>query len=355
MPSDQLALELSPTFDFSVISRDIPSPGPGQLLVKVTATALNPGDWKVHKFGILIGDPPAQAGMDAAGIVESGGQGVEDFRKGERVIYQGKWTRNTSSFQQFMIADSKFTAKIPLSISDDAAASVPVGLLAAWTGLYNPVYGAGVPHPFTELEISPPVQPLIVLGGASSVGQYVLQLARLARFSPIITTASAHHDQYLKSLGATHVLDRNLSLPELSKKIHEITKEPIKIVYDAISTDETQQAGYALLAEDGVLLAVDARLGEFTQEEQQEIKTVEAPTRRTVYVKGLVFDPDTSDLAAELYRRLPEMLKDGTIKPNRTEVLPGGLHGIVGGLETLEKGQVSGVKLVVMPQDTVGI
>ncbi|KAJ7810242.1 chaperonin 10-like protein [Mycena olivaceomarginata] len=338
MPSDQLALELSPTFDFSVISRDIPSPGPGQLLVKVTATALNPGDWKVHKFGILIGDSPAQAGMDAAGIVESVGQGVEDFPEGgtsvsslllfkrhtltlKHSIYQGKWTRNTSSFQQFMIADSKFTAKIPLSISDDAAASVPVGLLAAWTGLYNPVYGAGVPHPFTELEISPPVQPLIVLGGASSVGQYggafFLQLARLARFSPIITTASAHHDQYLKSLGATHVLDRNLSLPELSKKIHEITKEPIKIVYDAISTDETQQAGYALLAEDG-----------FTQEEQQEIKTVEAPTRRTVYVKGL---------------------------PNRTEVLPGGLHGIVGGLETLEKGQVSGVKLVVMPQDTVGI
>lgn len=118
----------------------------------------------------------------------------------------------------------------------------------------------------------------------------------------------------MKSLGATHVLDRNLSLPELSKKIHEKTKEPIKIVYDAISTDETQQAGYALLAEDGVLLTVDACLGEFTQEEQQEIKAVEAPTRRTVYVKGLVFDPDTSDLAAELYRRLPEMLKDGTIK-----------------------------------------
>lgn len=85
MPSDQLALELSPTFDFSIISRDIPSPGPGQLLVKVTATALNAGDWKVHKFGILIGDSPAQAGMDAAGIVESVGQGVEDFRKGERV------------------------------------------------------------------------------------------------------------------------------------------------------------------------------------------------------------------------------------------------------------------------------
>ncbi|KAJ7437438.1 GroES-like protein [Mycena galericulata] len=348
-----LALELSRTFEFSIISRNTPNPGPGELLIKVIATALNPGDWKVHKFGILIEDSPAQPGMDAAGVVEVVGQGVENFSKGDRVVYQGTWTQNSSSFQQFMIAKSSFTAKIPSLISDDEAASIPVGLLAAWTGLYNPVYGVGIPHPFSQCPNPPPVRPLVVLGGSSSVGQFVLQLARLSGFYPIITTASGHHHDHLRSLGATHVLDRNLTPTNLSEKIRGITDERVETLYDAISTEETQQIGYSLLAEDGLLLAVDAHLGEFTQEEAQDsVKPTKAVTRRTIYVRGVAFDPDTCDLAVELYKRLPEMLINGSIKPNRVEVLPGGLHAIVGGLERLERGDVSGVKLVVRPQET---
>ena len=58
-------------------------------------------------------------------------------------------------------------------------------------------------------------------------------------FSPIITTAS--HSSYLQSLGATHVLDRNLHRGDIKTQIDEITDEaPIKYVYDAISLPGTQ-------------------------------------------------------------------------------------------------------------------
>jgi len=69
----------------------------------------------------------------------------------------------------------------------------------------------------------------------------VIQFAKFSGFSPIITTASLKHSPYLQSLGATHVLDRNLHRGDIKTQIDEITDEaPIKYVYDAISLPGTQ-------------------------------------------------------------------------------------------------------------------
>ena len=60
-------------------------PGPGQLLVKVEATALNPVDWKIQSYGLWVEDYPFIAGTDAAGSVEQVGEGVTGFSKGDKV------------------------------------------------------------------------------------------------------------------------------------------------------------------------------------------------------------------------------------------------------------------------------
>jgi NADPH:quinone reductase-like Zn-dependent oxidoreductase len=86
LPSQQKALLLGSKygkFDFG--TNAIPQPGPGQLLVKIKATALNPIDWKIQKYGLLIQEYPAVLGLDFSGEVIALGQGVTDYKVGDRV------------------------------------------------------------------------------------------------------------------------------------------------------------------------------------------------------------------------------------------------------------------------------
>jgi NADPH:quinone reductase-like Zn-dependent oxidoreductase len=86
MATEQKALLLQAKFaDFVVGPKSIPKPGPGELLVKVHSTSLNPVDWKIHKYGFLVENFPAVLGIDLAGDVEEVGEGVTDFVKGDRV------------------------------------------------------------------------------------------------------------------------------------------------------------------------------------------------------------------------------------------------------------------------------
>lgn len=70
---------------FVLGTRDIPKPKPGELLVKVLATSLNPVDWKIQKYGVFITEYPAILGTDIAGEVQEVGEGVATFSKGDRM------------------------------------------------------------------------------------------------------------------------------------------------------------------------------------------------------------------------------------------------------------------------------
>jgi len=68
---------------------DIPKyvPGPGEILIKVHAVGLNPVDWKIQKEGLFNENMkfPAVLGLDIAGEVDETGDGVTDFKRGDRV------------------------------------------------------------------------------------------------------------------------------------------------------------------------------------------------------------------------------------------------------------------------------
>ena len=86
MSSQQKAL-IAPAVQkpFIIDTVPIPSVVPGEILVKVEATALNPLDWKIWWDNIFVKDYPAILGIDAAGIVEKVGEGVTNVVKGDRV------------------------------------------------------------------------------------------------------------------------------------------------------------------------------------------------------------------------------------------------------------------------------
>ena len=69
-----------------VRERDIPAPGPGEILVEVYATGLNPVDWKIQTLGIFLKKFPAILGTDAAGIVKAVGEGVTTLAVGDKVF-----------------------------------------------------------------------------------------------------------------------------------------------------------------------------------------------------------------------------------------------------------------------------
>ncbi|KAG2123763.1 chaperonin 10-like protein [Suillus clintonianus] len=330
--------------NFKVGSRSIPSPGIGQLLVKVHSAALNPVDYKIQDDGIFVTHYPAVLGVDIAGIVEELGEGVENFRKGDKVLAHGNPSIiDQGAFQQYSLTVATSTAKIPSSQSFDSAATVPQGLDTAIAGLYGKHLGAGIAPPWaktaSDLE---PKYPIVILGGSSSVGSYTIQLARLSGFYPIITTASPNNEDLVKDYGATHFFDRHLSGRQLMAAISEVTDSPIRIVYDAISLPETQSVGWGLLAQNGILVLTLP----------PSVKEDEGKGRKAVSTIGSPHVPYDEEIFRSSWAMIEKWLSEGTIQPNNYEILPNGLEGIIGGLERMRMEQVSGTKLVAHPQET---
>ncbi|OAX39655.1 GroES-like protein [Rhizopogon vinicolor AM-OR11-026] len=288
-------------------SRSIPKPGTGELLVKVQSAALNPIDYHM----VFLKHYPAVPGVDIAGIVEELGEGVENFRKGDKVLAHGAFNNDKAAFQQYTLTVASFTAKKPIVIIGGSSC---VGLVS-------------------ELELA--FQPHLNRTA-------VIQLARLSGFYPIIATASPSNEDLVKSYGATHFLDRHLPGNELKAAISKVTDSSIGIVYDAISLPETQLMGWGLLAENGTLILTHDVL----------VKEDENKGRKAARAFGSPHAPQNQELSRSSWAMVEKWLSEGTIQPNKYEVLPNGLEGIIGGLERLKNGQVSGTKLVAHPQET---
>ncbi|KJA20536.1 hypothetical protein HYPSUDRAFT_188618 [Hypholoma sublateritium FD-334 SS-4] len=343
-PSTQKALLLTKKYGDLVISEiAVPKPGSGEVLIKLKATSLNPVDWKIQKLGFFLEEFPAILGTDLAGDIEEVGEGVTDFRKGDKVFTQGQFINVNASFQEYALALASTLAKIPPNISYDEASTFPVAINVVYVGLYNV-------HPY-GLGFTPPISastrgiyagtPLVVLGGATSVGQNAIQLAKISGFSPIITTASLKNTEHLQSIGATAVLDRSLSTTELTNQIAKITTAPIKAVFDTVSSDSTQQTGVDILASGGKLAVVLPPTAKVPQD------------KSLVHSLGLLRAPPNVGLLETFYHDLiSDFIEKGWLKPNNIEVLPNGLAAIPSGLDKMQSDTFSKLKLVVHPDET---
>ena len=76
--------ETGPSSVLSLVERPDPAPGPGEVLVRVVRSGVNPTDWK-FRAGAMRGHDEVSPGQDGAGVVEAVGEGVEHVRPGDRV------------------------------------------------------------------------------------------------------------------------------------------------------------------------------------------------------------------------------------------------------------------------------
>lgn len=186
-------------------------------------------------------------------------------------------------------------------------------------------------------------QPIFIFGGATSVGQYAIQLAKLSGFSPIIATASPHSFDLVKSCGATHTVDRNLPTSTLHENLKSMTSHPIKVVIDTVGSADNQCAAQQLIPRDGVIVTT---------------LPVSVPAnkrdgmKKIINVYGSVHVPENRELGKHLFKHLTKWLENETIKPNAVEYVPGGLGSIQGQLNRMKKGEVRAQKIVVRPTET---
>ena len=172
----------------------VPEAGPGQVLVRIHASGVNPLDTKIRAgaAGHARHPLPAVLGLDLAGTVEHVGAGVTGFVPGDAVWALGGGVGGVqSSMAQFASVDARLLAKKPANLSMREAAALPLVVVTAWEGMVDIVnVQAG--------------DKVLVIGGAGGVGHVAVQLAR-ARGAEVYAVDSDAAAAYLRSIGATPI------------------------------------------------------------------------------------------------------------------------------------------------------
>ena len=126
---------------FRVASAEMPRIGPNEILVKNSAIAINPIDWKVRVHGWLIQKWPAVLGCDAAGTVVAVGSEVQSFKQGDRVMGHAvsllSQEPKYGAFQHYVAIEAGKAAKLPETLSFQEAYILPLAIDESATGLFS--------------------------------------------------------------------------------------------------------------------------------------------------------------------------------------------------------------------------
>ncbi len=155
-----------------------PEPGPGEVRVRLRTSGVNPSDWKVRRggFGRGLLAPLIIPHSDGAGDIDAVGPGVTGRTIGERVwIWNGQWKRAHGTAAEYIVVPSAQAAPLPrnTSYAEGACLGIPALTAVQAVRLAGITAGAAV----------------LVAGGAGSVGNYVIQFAKL-RGATVLTTVS---------------------------------------------------------------------------------------------------------------------------------------------------------------------
>ncbi|KAK5689662.1 hypothetical protein LTR17_026188 [Elasticomyces elasticus] len=328
----------------------------GEVSIKITATAINPVDWKMRDHNKFIHEYPAILGSDAAGIIVSAGPNVSGFATGDRVFFQGIIGKyESSTFQEYCKMPAALVSLTPSIISDEQAAGISLATMAVVVAFYD-AKGHGMTPPWDKggQQVGKG-KAMVITGGSSSVGQYAIQMARLSGFERIITNASTTHHEHLKELGAHIVLDRAHSGPDDFKAA--IGDWSLEFVFDAISVKATQVLGVKILqatkTANSPLVTVHVVDPDRVDPDAEELGQSKEPKIDIKQVLGLGSDPAFRYLSEPLAKCLggkEGYIAKGLFTPNRPRVVSSGLSAIEEALALHKKG-VSGEKVVIRPFD----
>jgi len=215
-----------------------PQPKDNEVLIKVHATTVTMGDFRMRSFTVppvfwlparlMLGiTKPKQPiyGMEFAGRVESIGKNVTRFKIGDQV-FASTLTENFGAYAEYKCLPEKAMMAIkPANISFEEAAALPIGATTALRLLRKGKIQRG--------------QKVMIYGASGSVGTYAIQLAKHlgAEVTGVCSTANL---EMVKSLGADHVID-------YTKETLSATKERYDVIFDTVGKFAKSKASQILM------------------------------------------------------------------------------------------------------------
>ena len=196
-----------------------PSPGPGQVLVKVEAATVNPTDLGFRLGGRALPpgmEPPYIPGMDLAGVVDAVGPSVTAWAPGDRVMAAvSPWEPGGGAQAEYRVVDADQLAKVPDGWPLTKAATLPMNGLTVRAAL--------------DMLALPPGATLAVTGSAGIVGQFAIQLG--THLGLEVTGDAAPADVPLvESFGPRHVVPRGAPM---AAAVRDLYPDGVDAVIDA--------------------------------------------------------------------------------------------------------------------------
>src|SRR6266481_3501384 len=263
-----------------LVFNDAPTPtiARDEILVKIKSTAVNHLDL-VKASGtakqVLPIDLPWIPGHEFSGVVEQIGSDVAAWAPGDAVFGGNELG---GAYAEYLAVKPALIARKPSNLSFEEAASVPVAAQTAWQGIFT--------HGHLEKG-----QTILIHAGAGAVGAYAVQLASHAG-ATVIATASGDDEAYVKSIGASRVIDYR------EEQFEKVLREKVDMVFDLVGGD-TQQRSFLVLKEGGHLVSAI-----------QPVLPEEAAKHR---VAGMMMRLAPS---GEVLGKIGRLLEEGTIRPD---------------------------------------
>ncbi len=219
---------------------DIPEaaePGPGEIKIKVKASSVNPIDWKVragYLQKIFPQEFPVSPGRDGAGVIESVGSDVTEFKSGNNVVFVSGRGKGASA--EYIILPTDRISPMPDTLSFSEAAGIPLSGVTSWIAIAE---DAG------ELD----GRKVLIHAGAGGVGGYAIQIAR--HFGAEVSATCSHANvDFVESLGASQVIayDNQDFVEEVSE---------MDVVFDTMGGD-VHKRSYDVLKKGGIMVCVNA-------------------------------------------------------------------------------------------------
>jgi NADPH2:quinone reductase len=281
-----------------LVEVDVPTPGPGEVLVRVGAAGVNFAD-VMQTRGTYDGGPkpPYVAGFEAAGTIVALGRNVSNVAIDDHVIGTGP-----GAFAEYMLMPANAVVPVPKGWTDEQA----LGLVLNWATALASL------RPLGQLTAGDTV---LIHAAAGGVGQAAVRIAKHYGATVIATASAAKHD-VVRRLGADHVLDYREA--DLVAEVRRLTGgRGADIVLESVGGDTFRQSIEAARRVTGKVVVIGAAAGEGS------ITNWELNFRHPVHVIGQHLTT-TIQHAPELFRQvlaeLHELIEQGVYPPGRPTV-----------------------------------
>lgn len=232
-----------------LVERPEPEPGPGEVLVRVAVSGVNPTDWKNRRGkspGESLPFPQVVPNQDGAGTVVAVGEGVDEARVGQRVwVWESQWERADGTAQELIAIPGRQAVRLPDEASFDLGASLGIPALTAHRCLTVGTDGTDTIGPG-----SLDGHTVLVAGGAGAVGHAAVELAKWAGATVVATVSSPEKAELATAAGADHVVNYRTGDP--AGEIRKVASDGVDLIVE-VAPVANAELDRDVLAADGTV------------------------------------------------------------------------------------------------------